>query len=111
MVIEEGTVVPCDGSLICDFEAPDGFEEWKRLKNEDPDHTKETDKENSDDEDDDDHHGVSIVACDQSAITGESLAVDKYMGDTVFYTTGCKRGKGYGKLVQHLPKFSVVLKC
>ncbi|KAI9664221.1 MAG: hypothetical protein M1831_002400 [Alyxoria varia] len=95
IVIEEGTVVPCDGSLICDYESPDGFEEWQRLKNEDPDTTKEADKENSDDEDDGDHHGVSIVACDQSAITGESLAVDKYMGDTVFYTTGCKRGKGY----------------
>lgn len=25
------------------------------------------------------HHGVAIVAADQSAITGESLAVDKYM--------------------------------
>lgn len=25
------------------------------------------------------HHGTTIVACDQSAITGESLAVDKYM--------------------------------
>ncbi|CDW97345.1 hypothetical protein, partial [Sporisorium scitamineum] len=30
-----------------------------------------------------------------SAITGESLAVDKHIGDTVFYTTGCKRGKAY----------------
>lgn len=32
---------------------------------------------------------------DQSAITGESLAVDKFMGDGVYYTTGCKRGKAY----------------
>lgn len=36
-----------------------------------------------------------LVAVDQSAITGESLAVEKYMGDTVYYTTGCKRGKTY----------------
>lgn len=28
-------------------------------------------------------------------MTGESLAVDKYMTDTVYYTTGCKRGKAY----------------
>lgn len=40
--------------------------------------------------------GVSLVAVDQSAITGESLAVDKYMTDTCYYTTGCKRGKAYG---------------
>ncbi len=39
--------------------------------------------------------GTSIVATDQSAITGESLAVDKFMGDTIYYTTGCKRGKAY----------------
>lgn len=37
-----------------------------------------------------------LIAVDQSAITGESLAVDKYMGDVVYYTTGCKRGKVYG---------------
>ena len=53
----------------------------------------------SDDEDQEDEepnpHGYSIVSCDHSAITGESLAVDRYMGDTVFYTTGCKRGKAY----------------
>lgn len=40
--------------------------------------------------------GVSLVAVDQSAITGESLAVDKYMTDICYYTTGCKRGKAYG---------------
>lgn len=50
-------------------------------------------KEDDDDEDEEKHHGVALVACDQSAITGESLAVDKYMGDTCYYTTGCKRGK------------------
>lgn len=98
VIIEEGEVCPCDASLICDYDQPDGFEEWKRLKDEDPDHTKELDKsgEGSDDDDDDEkHHGLPVVACDQSAITGESLAVDKYMGDTLFYTTGCKRGKAY----------------
>lgn len=64
-------------------------------------HDDETPKERKgDDEDEDDHgkshHGHSIVACDQSAITGESLAVDKFMTDICYYTTGCKRGKAYG---------------
>ena len=48
-----------------------------------------------DGEQEDQHHGHAVVAADQSAITGESLAVDKYMGDTLYYTTGCKRGKAY----------------
>ena len=38
---------------------------------------------------------------DQSAITGESLAVDKFMGDTCYYTTGCKRGKAYAVVTAH----------
>lgn len=56
--------------------------------------------DNDDDDDNDDDEKTSkrrypILACDHSAITGESLAVDRYMGDNVFYTTGCKRGKAY----------------
>ena len=47
------------------------------------------------DDDEETHHGLALIAADQSAITGESLAVDKYMGDTAYYTTGCKRGKAY----------------
>ena len=63
---------------------------------EDPEeHHSKTHTEDSDD-DDHKHTGHSIIATDQSAITGESLAVDKFMGDTCYYTTGCKRGKGYG---------------
>lgn len=47
-------------------------------------------------EDDDDiDKGHAIASADQSAITGESLAVDKHLDDFVFYTTGCKRGKVY----------------
>jgi H+-transporting ATPase len=54
-------------------------------------------KEDEDDEDGgiEARVGVSLIAVDQSAITGESLAVDKYMADTCYYTTGCKRGKAY----------------
>lgn len=51
--------------------------------------------------------GYPILACDHSAITGESLAVDRYMGDNLFYTTGCKRGKAYA-VVQTPAKTSFV---
>lgn len=36
-----------------------------------------------------------MCSVDQSAISGESLAVEKYVGDTAFYTCGLKRGKCY----------------
>ena len=48
-----------------------------------------------------------ILACDHSAITGESLAVDRYIGDLVYYTTGCKRGKAYA-VAQTSAKYSFV---
>ncbi|KAJ5885126.1 ATPase P-type K/Mg/Cd/Cu/Zn/Na/Ca/Na/H-transporter [Penicillium taxi] len=96
VVLEEGTVVPADVRLICDYDKPENFELYKEfIINSNDDTLKE-----KDDEDDEDAHethtGVSLIACDQSAITGESLAVDKYMADVCYYTTGCKRGKAYG---------------
>lgn len=47
------------------------------LEEEDEPKDKKADEDAEDDEPR--HHGTTIVACDQSAITGESLAVDKYM--------------------------------
>lgn len=44
-----------------------------------PDAEPEVEPEDADLDDDTKHRGVAIVACDQSAITGESLAVDKFM--------------------------------
>ncbi|KAI6089288.1 plasma-membrane proton-e [Hypoxylon rubiginosum] len=109
VIIQEGQTVPGDAQLICDYSRPHDFEQFKELKNEDkfdadPEEAKPADKtakaKDSEKEEDDDydesiHFGEPLVACDQSAITGESLAVDKYMGDTLYYTTGCKRGKAY----------------
>lgn len=49
-----------------------------------------------DDEDDGPDKGPSLCSVDQSAITGESLAVDKFIGDVAYYTCGVKRGKCFG---------------
>ncbi len=98
LLLEEGSVVAAEARLICDYSNTAGFEEYKEMVN-DPEgyHS----KNHTDSDDDDEHHyGVSIVATDQSAITGESLAVDKYMGDICYYTTGCKRGKAYSVVTE-----------
>ncbi|KAF2710748.1 plasma membrane ATPase 1 [Pleomassaria siparia CBS 279.74] len=101
VVIEEGLSVPADVQLICDYDHPEDYDLYLKLKEEDKFHTEsDPDDEKGGDDDEDEENpvtqGHSIVACDQSAITGESLAVDKYMGEVAYYTTGCKRGKAYG---------------
>jgi H+-transporting ATPase len=108
IIIQEGDTVPADAQLICDFDLPEDFEVYKQLRAEDKlDRAPESDEDNEDgsekrrDSRRDSayilagHRNRPLVAVDQSAITGESLAVEKYMGDVVYYTTGCKRGKAY----------------
>lgn len=69
MIIEEGQVVPADGNLICDYAAPEGFAEWQKLRDEDPDKTHEHEKgEESDDDGEAKHHGNSVAACDQVSL-------------------------------------------
>ncbi|SMR54133.1 unnamed protein product [Zymoseptoria tritici ST99CH_1A5] len=111
VVIEEGQSVPADSRLICDYEHPEDFEKYKELREqhalnpeEDPAGSEDAEGEEGEGIQ---HQGHSIIAADQSSITGESLAVDKYMGDTVYYTTGCKRGKAYG-VVLTSAKFSFI---
>ncbi|KAI3056905.1 hypothetical protein CBS147353_11110 [Aspergillus niger] len=77
IVVDEGQTVPAD--------AKDGGLDASSSQSQNDDH----------DDAAENRSGRSIVACDHSAITGESLAVERYVGDTVFYTTGCKRGKAY----------------
>lgn len=110
MIIEEGQSCPADGKLICGYD--DKSTRLTRLQTKDkPSRAKGTEPGTGNGEegadpnghhDDDEgeigeehHDGPPLLAADQSAITGESLAVDKYAGDTVYYTTGCKRGKAY----------------
>jgi H+-transporting ATPase len=114
VIVEEGQTVPADVRLICDYSKPDDFEKYKQMKEQDEfsdqgdpeggdksDDDAVDDKEKGAQDDDSDvekapQGGHSIIAVDQSAMTGESLAVDKFMGDVAYYTTGCKRGKSYG---------------
>ncbi|KAK9357896.1 E1-E2 ATPase-domain-containing protein [Lipomyces starkeyi] len=103
IIIEEGEVIPADARLICAYDNPNAFAEYQELQQRQGEllneKEPERDSRESDDDDDqegpDDLKGTSLAACDQSSITGESLAVDKYMGDLVYYTTGCKRGKAF----------------
>ena len=77
MIIEEGQVVPADGNLICDYAAPEGFSEWQRIRDEDPDKTHEHEKgEDSDDDGEAKHHGNSVVACDQVSPSPNTYLVE-----------------------------------
>ncbi|KAH7185902.1 uncharacterized protein B0J16DRAFT_399736 [Fusarium flagelliforme] len=121
LLIEEGGTVAADARLICDYTRPEDFELFKRLRAEDkldrsdeeddiadgPDdangdakhgdgESKEDSRPHTHGQEPLDHRSRPIAAVDQSSITGESLAVEKYLGDKVYYTTGCKRGKAYG---------------
>jgi len=110
IIIEEGQTVPADARLICDYDHPEEFVKYKELREQHALNPEEDPTGSEDKEDEGEgvaHQGHSIVATDQSAITGESLAVDKFMGDVVYYTTGCKRGKAYA-VAQTSAKFSFV---
>ncbi|KAK9780598.1 putative Plasma membrane H+-ATPase [Seiridium cardinale] len=96
LIIEEGHVVAADARLICDYDSgPHGQAQYNAELNAQDVTSPRREKFEEEDEEGTPHIGHAIVAVDQSAMTGESLAVEKYMTDTVYYTTGCKRGKAY----------------
>lgn len=67
--------MPGEACLICAYNDPDGFEKFKEQQNSLTDQSQnEKGEEDSGDEEEKDG-GSSIVAIDQSAMTGESLAV------------------------------------
>ncbi|KAK8059050.1 PMA1-H+-transporting P-type ATPase, partial [Apiospora phragmitis] len=99
-ILVEGQKLPGDCQLICDYSRPGDYDEFVQLCNEDrfgdegaveepPGGTtadgggdENTRKDGEEDFDyEHSHYGLPLIACDQSAITRESLAVDKYMGD------------------------------
>ena len=94
-IVEEGTVVPGDARIICDYDNPQGYSEYLDYVNSDLSAAAKKNDEEDEDGDMGRKNGHAILAIDQSSITGESLAVDKYMADYIYYTTGCKRGKAY----------------
>ena len=92
-------VVAGEARLICDYSNPAGFAEYTRMIEDPEEHFSKTHDDS--DEDGEHHHiGTSLVATDQSAITGETFAVDKFMGDICYYTTGCRRGKAYSVVTE-----------
>jgi H+-transporting ATPase len=120
--------VPADSRVICDYNDPNGWEEFQTMQAQgDLSSTSESDIDEPEGEGNDGaaavadekqeeaqetptparKRGYPILACDHSAITGESLAVDRYMGGMIYYTTGCKRGKAYA-VVQTGAKTSFV---
>jgi H+-transporting ATPase len=105
IIVEEGQVVPADARLICAYDDHDGYARYKDALIAHANEDKLKEKKSDDDDDDDGsiHTGHSIVACDQSSITGESLAVDKYVTDELYYTTGCKRGKAFAVVTKAAP--------
>ncbi|CDM37967.1 hypothetical protein DTO013E5_8265 [Penicillium roqueforti] len=97
IVIEEANSVPADAKVVCDYQEKEtGWQNYQQMRQEGKlDKKKKKATEDDESSEEDEHKDFPVLACDHSAITGESLAVDRYAGDDVFYTTGCKRGKAY----------------
>lgn len=89
-----------------DEKVTDG-ESAKEKQGQDSEKKSEGGQSSDEEEEKENRKGYPILACDHSAITGESHAVDRHMGEPVYYTTHCKRGKAY-TVVQTSAKTSFV---
>ena len=90
-----------------DEKTTDGESAAKKKEGQDSRKKSEGGQSSDDEEEKESRKGYPILACDHSAITGESHAVDRHMGEPVYYTTHCKRGKAY-TVVQVSAKYSFV---
>ncbi|KAH9942776.1 hypothetical protein B0H21DRAFT_779923 [Amylocystis lapponica] len=94
VILEEGSTIPADAKILADYADKSGEKSRplleKRAQRSSSDSARSTASADK---------GPSVCSVDQSAITGESLAVDKFVGDVAYYTCGVKRGKMYGVVV------------
>ncbi|KZT01357.1 plasma-membrane proton-e [Laetiporus sulphureus 93-53] len=100
VVIEEGRTIPADAKILADYNDKSGAKskpipERRTRRNSNSSNSGSSTMSNKSGID----KGPSVLSVDQSAITGESLAVDKFLGDIAYYTCGVKRGKCYGIVV------------
>ncbi|KAI0920015.1 hypothetical protein AcV7_006027 [Taiwanofungus camphoratus] len=101
VILEEGRTIPADAKILADYNDKSGAQSKPVLE-------KRAQRRNSGSSQSSRGSGVdkgpSVCSVDQSAITGESLAVDKFVGDVAYYTCGMKRGKLYAVVTCTAPQ-------